>query len=66
MARDVLKTIDEAAIMWNKTKNPAYKDKWYKLVKEFSYGKKPDNTYSPLRWDTRKRKTRVHSTNGST
>ena len=30
--------IDEAANMWNKTKDPKYKDLWYKLVKEFANG----------------------------
>ena len=34
----LLKKIDQAAIMWNKTKDPKYKDLWYKLIKEFSYG----------------------------
>jgi hypothetical protein len=34
----VQKKIDEAAIMWNKTKDPYYKDLWYKLVKEFANG----------------------------
>ena len=28
--------IDEAAINYNKTKDPKYKDQWYKLVKEFA------------------------------
>jgi len=31
-----LKKIDNAAIMWNKTKDSKYKDLWYKLVKEFA------------------------------
>ena len=30
--------IDEAARMWNKTKDPKYKYLWYKLVKEFANG----------------------------
>ena len=30
--------IDDAAIMWNKTKDPKYKDLWYKLIKEYSNG----------------------------
>ena len=34
----LLKKIDQAAIMWNKTKDPQYKDLWYKLIKEFNYG----------------------------
>ena len=32
------KEIDEAANNWNKTKDPQYKDLWYKLVKEFANG----------------------------
>ena len=30
------KAINEAANMWNKTKDPKYKKLWYKLVKQFS------------------------------
>ena len=30
--------IDEAANNWNKTKEPYYKDLWYKLIKEFANG----------------------------
>ena len=32
------KKIDDAAIMYNKTKDPYYKDLWYKLVKEHANG----------------------------
>jgi hypothetical protein len=32
----LLKQIDEAAIMWNKTKNPIYRDLWYSLLKKFN------------------------------
>ena len=32
------KKIDEAANMYNKTKDPYYKDLWYKLVKENANG----------------------------
>ena len=32
------KEIDEAANNWNKTKDPQYKDLWYKLVKEYADG----------------------------
>ena len=39
MARELtLKKIDDAANMWNKTKDPKYKDLWYKLIKEFVNG----------------------------
>ena len=30
--------IDDATNMWNKTKDPQYKDLWYKLIKEFANG----------------------------
>ena len=32
------KFLDEIAAMWNKTKDPKYKDQWYKLVKELANG----------------------------
>jgi hypothetical protein len=34
----ILKRIDDAANKWNKTKDPKYKDLWYKLIKEFADG----------------------------
>ena len=30
------KDIDELAIKWNKTKDPKYKEQWYKAVKEYA------------------------------
>ena len=36
------KKIDDAANMWNKTKDLKYKELWYKLIKEFANG--PHNT----------------------
>ncbi len=33
-----LKKIDEAAKMWEKTKDPKYKDQRYNLIKEFADG----------------------------
>ena len=36
-----LKKIDEAAKMWEKTKDPKYKDLWYKYIKEYVNG--PNN-----------------------
>ena len=36
-----MKEIDEAAVMWNKTRDPKYKDLWYKLIKEYVNG--PNN-----------------------
>ena len=39
MAQELtLKKIDDAANKWNKTKDPQYKDLWYKLIKEFADG----------------------------
>ena len=35
------KKIDELAVLWNKTKDPKYKDLWYKLIKEYTNG--PNN-----------------------
>ena len=32
------KQINEAANNWNKTKDPQYKDLWYKLIKEYVNG----------------------------
>ena len=40
------KKIDDAAIMWNKTKDPKYKEEWYKLIKEFVGG-----SYNIERWN---------------
>jgi hypothetical protein len=34
----ILEKIDEAANNWEKTKDPKYKDEWYKLIKEYSNG----------------------------
>ncbi len=38
MEQDLMTKIDNAANMWNKTKDPYYKNLWYKLVKEFANG----------------------------
>ena len=37
LTQELLKKIDNAAIMWNKTKDSKYKDLWYKLIKD-NYG----------------------------
>ena len=36
-----LKKIDNIANLWEKTKDPKYKNLWYQLVKEFANG--PNN-----------------------
>ena len=30
----ILKKINQAAVMWNKTKDPYYKELWYRLLKK--------------------------------
>ncbi len=35
------KKIDRVAILWNKTKDPKYKEEWYRLIKEWAHG--PNN-----------------------
>ena len=37
----MMQKIEETARLWNKTKDPKYKEEWYKLVKEFANG--PNN-----------------------
>ena len=44
--------IDEAAIMWNKTKNLKYKSLWYKLIKEWVQNQPRSKTFSNSRSDT--------------
>ena len=58
--------INDLANLWEKTKDPKYKDLWYKLVKEFANGKDISNTNSLVRWDSAKRKLRSNKTDGST
>ena len=31
-----LTKIDEVANLWNKTRDPKYKEEWYKLIKEWN------------------------------
>ncbi len=59
------KQIDEAAILWNKTHDPKYKDLWYSLIRE-SYGENVGNTNTIVRWNIGAGAIGVQSTNGST
>ena len=34
----MMQKIDDAAKMWEKTKDPEYKDEWYKLIRRFNNG----------------------------
>jgi len=57
-----LKTINEVAIRWNKTKDPKDKDLWYKLIKEYSNGRISAlsvNNNTDNRWNPNKRDSRV-------
>ena len=45
--------IDEAANMWNKTKDPKYKNLWYKLIKDYYENSQfLSKTFSSNRSDT--------------
>ena len=61
----IQKKIDNASVMWNKTKDFKYKDEWYRLIKEW-YGKDINNTNTIVRWNVSKREVRFGKTNGST
>ena len=58
--------IEEAARMWNKTKDQQYKYLWYKLIKEFANVQNINNTNTTVRWNVSKREVRFGKTNGST
>ena len=60
-----LKKIDEAANLWEKTKNPKYKDLWYKLVKEFVNVQNVNNINTIVRRNTTKRRVPISKANGS-
>ena len=61
----MVEKLDDLANLWEKTKNPKYKDLWYKLVKEFADGKDISNTNSSIRRNVIKRKVRPIKTDGS-
>ena len=61
-----IEKIEKAARLWNETKDPKYKDLWYKLVKEFAHGKDINNTNTTVRWNVSKREVRFGKTNEST
>ena len=60
-----LEKINDLANLWEKTKDPKYKDLWYKLVKEFADGKNISNTNSSIRRNVIKREVRPIKTDGS-
>ncbi len=38
--------IEEAARNWDKTRNPKYKEEWYKLIKEWADGHDNSNRWN--------------------
>jgi hypothetical protein len=62
------KKIDSLAELWNKTKDPKYKDLWYKLIREWSYGRTgtlSSDASTIIRRTSDKRSSGVHKTNDS-
>ena len=60
--------IDTAANLYNKTKDPKYKDLWYKLIKEFANGRAgtlDDDLRDERRGTNNKNSTGVCTTNDS-
>ena len=61
-----LEKINKTANLWEKTKNPKYKDLWYKLVKEFANVQDVNNINTIVRRDSTSRRIPIGKTNGST
>ena len=61
-----LKKIDSLANLWEKTKDPKYKDLWYKLVKEFANVQDVSDINTIVRRDSTSRGIPIAKTNGST
>ena len=60
-----LEKINKTANLWEKTKNPKYKDLWYKLVKEFANVQDVNNINTIVRRNSTKRRIPIGKTNGS-
>ena len=58
-----LQKLDEVANLYNKTKDPKYKDQWYKLIEEFADG--IDNTNRRVVSFSSRRKRNVQGLNFS-
>ena len=50
----MMKKIDDAANMWNKTRDPQYKKLWYSLIEECADGKNFNNIDTIIRRNTDK------------
>ena len=55
-----MKKIDELAILWKKTKNPKYKDEWYKYIKEWADGVNNSNRRNVSSGSGNKRDTGIY------
>ena len=60
-----LEKINKTANLWEKSKNPKYKDLWYKLVKEFVNVQNVNNINTIVRRNSTKRRIPIGKTNGS-
>ena len=45
MLDNITKKADELARKWNETKDPKYKQEWYKILKEIPVDIYPDKSY---------------------
>ena len=61
-----LEKINKVANLWEKTKNPKYKDLWYKLVMEFVNVQNVNNINTIVRRNSTKRRIPIGKTNGRT
>ena len=61
----MMKKIDDAANMWNKTRDPQYKKLWYSLIEEFADGKDFNNIDTIIRRDTDKGSVRLQKSSAS-
>ena len=55
-----LQKIDELADLWNKTKDPKYKDEWYKYIKEWADGHDNSNRRNVSSCSSNKRDTGIY------
>ena len=58
------KKLDKIANLWNRTKDPYYKDLWYQGVRK-AYGKDADNISFIIRRNSRSRKVRTRKRDAS-
>ena len=61
-----LEKINDLANLWEKTKDPKYKDLWYKCIKEFANVQDVNNINTIVRRDNITRRIPIGKTNGST